>query len=456
MKMKNLLLLIFSLVLASSLCFGQAGVSVTNAGTTGTTLNSLAIFNTSNNAVLATTSNTAVPAFIVVGGAGTSGLAVLAIAGEAPCTFDANTSSAGGFYVIASVTTAGDCHAQSAAPSSGTWVVGYLASGSTTSGSTANVLIGGYIYGAGSAAVTSVANSDSSLTISPTTGAVVASLNTAHANTFTGNQTVTGHIIMSGHDVAIPLNAADTSGSGTAQTATTSPSYTPATDDCITYTTTTTNSGTGLTTNINSLGAKSIAIPSLSGWTTTLTANIIPANKPLHLCYDGTNWDLQQTGTTAGATTLTYWSPGGYISSAQTANANLLTCGGFVAPNAISNGHITVNVNTADNTNLSSIEIYGSTGTLIGSVTAFTSATTANRTFAWSQGTVTVPAGKNYLCITSVGSTFAIGAYGNNSNFYPVTITTITSTSGAAPSSITPPSDVINVTTTMPAFVLTP
>ena len=122
---------------------------------------------------------------------------------------------------------------------------------------------------------------------------------TGKANTFTANQTLTGHVIMSGHDVAIPLVAADSSGSGTAQSATTSPSYTPAANDCVTYTTTTTNSGTGLTTNINSLGAKSIAIAGSSGWTTTLTASIIPANKPQLLCYDGTNWDDMQTGTAA-------------------------------------------------------------------------------------------------------------------------------------------------------------
>ena len=40
--------------------------------------------------------------------------------------------------------------------------------------------------------VTSVSNSDGTLTISPTTGAVVASLNLAHANTWTANQTIFG------------------------------------------------------------------------------------------------------------------------------------------------------------------------------------------------------------------------------------------------------------------------
>lgn len=45
-------------------------------------------------------------------------------------------------------------------------------------------------FGTGSGAITSVSNVDGTLTISPTTGDVVASLNLAHANTWTGKQVV--------------------------------------------------------------------------------------------------------------------------------------------------------------------------------------------------------------------------------------------------------------------------
>ena len=92
------------------------------------------------------------------------------------------------------------------------------------------------------------------------------------------------------------LPCSDTSGSGTAQNCTTSPSFTPAANSCVVYTTTTTNSGTGLTVNVNSLGAKSVAVPGSSGWTATLVASVIPTGKPLLACYDGTNWDVVQTG----------------------------------------------------------------------------------------------------------------------------------------------------------------
>ena len=95
----------------------------------------------------------------------------------------------------------------------------------------------------------------------------------------------------------MPQFCSDTSGSGTAQSCTVANTFVPQTGNTIVYSTTTTNSGTGLTINVNSLGAKSVAIPGSSGWTTTLTANIIPANKPLILSYDGTNWNMQQTGT---------------------------------------------------------------------------------------------------------------------------------------------------------------
>jgi len=113
-----------------------------------------------------------------------------------------------------------------------------------------------------------------------------------------------------------PEVCADTSGSGTAQVCTTSPTFIPAANSCVIYTTTTTNSGVGLTINVNSLGAKSAAIPGSSGWTTTLTASILPANKPLIACYDGTNWNVVQTGSSSGSASLpTAASPGQIISS---------------------------------------------------------------------------------------------------------------------------------------------
>jgi hypothetical protein len=116
----------------------------------------------------------------------------------------------------------------------------------------------------------------------------------------------------------------DTSGSGTVQNCTTSPSFTPAANQsCILYHTTTANSGTGLTVNVNSLGAKSVAIAGASGWTTTLTAGVIPSAKPVTMCYDGTNWDVLQTGTAAnsGGGTVT---PPAYIFTTNGTTVNAI------------------------------------------------------------------------------------------------------------------------------------
>jgi hypothetical protein len=124
------------------------------------------------------------------------------------------------------------------------------------------------------------------------------------STTVDGNTCTLGSTCVSNPNPTHLINCPDSSGSGTAQVCNTSPTFTPVggtggPDSCINYTTTTTNSGTGLTVNVNSLGVKSFAIAGASGWTTVLTAGVIPANKPLIACYDGTNWDVQQTGTAA-------------------------------------------------------------------------------------------------------------------------------------------------------------
>jgi hypothetical protein len=134
------------LVINGARAFPQA-----NDGTTGTTINLLAAVNSSANAIKATTANTTVPTYIVVGGAGTTGNAALAMSGLASCVMDTTiASAAGGDFVVASTTTAGDCHPQSASPTSGTYVVGHLVAGSTTATSAALVKVSGYFFGSGS------------------------------------------------------------------------------------------------------------------------------------------------------------------------------------------------------------------------------------------------------------------------------------------------------------------
>jgi hypothetical protein len=163
---------------------------------------------------------------------------------------------------------------------------------------------------------------------------------------------------------------ADSSGSGTAQTCTTSPAtFTATTDSCITYTTTTANSGTGLTVNVNSLGAKSIAIPGSTTWTTTLVASpaSIPANKPLQLCYDGTNWNVGQTGvaSSGGGT------PGGSNGQVQFDNSGsfggtaAIVVGGTGATAGIQTGGVRYHTETGPSANATTSSAFTSGATTL-------------------------------------------------------------------------------------------
>lgn len=103
------------------------------------------------------------------------------------------------------------------------------------------------------------------------------------ANPFTGANTF------------ISLNTcSDTSGSGTAQVCNTLNAFTPTAGSCIVYTTSTANTGAGLTLNVNSLGAKSVS--KWMGSTTTLAANDVRQGKDTWVCYDGTTWELSDIG----------------------------------------------------------------------------------------------------------------------------------------------------------------
>ena len=74
----------------------------TNEGTTGTTAHLLAKLNTSNQCIKLTTSDVGAIEGIVVAGAGTTGKALIAVAGQADCTFDGVTVV--NDIVVASVT----------------------------------------------------------------------------------------------------------------------------------------------------------------------------------------------------------------------------------------------------------------------------------------------------------------------------------------------------------------
>jgi hypothetical protein len=192
-------------------------------------------------------------------------------------------------------------------------------------------------------------------------GNVAASASISNGQLVAGSGGGFGVATASQHNVASTLVCPDTSGSGTAQVCNTASSLTPVTGDHIWYTTTTTNSGAGLTVNVNSLGAKSVAIPSSGGWTTTLTGSIIPANTPLELTYTGTNWNVTQTGTSAS---------GGGVTSVNTLTGAVVIEAATSGQMAVSGGSSAALTGAADMT-----------------YSTHTFSTTANGIFDWSAAT---------------------------------------------------------------------
>jgi len=87
----------------------QAAISVANAATTGTTINSLTkLTGTPSTAVISSAGDTGGAVGITTAGAGTTGSATISYMGTVACVFDGATVA--GDYVQISATTAGDCH----------------------------------------------------------------------------------------------------------------------------------------------------------------------------------------------------------------------------------------------------------------------------------------------------------------------------------------------------------
>jgi len=136
---------------------GSGSFTLTNDGATGTTVNKLAKVNGSGNAVIATTSDTAIPVWVVTNaGGGTSGSATLATSGLATCTADASGVTVLHF-IVASTTTNGACKdAGATAPTSG-WVLGIAQTGAAANATFTLALLEGYNAASGGSGTFSAA-----------------------------------------------------------------------------------------------------------------------------------------------------------------------------------------------------------------------------------------------------------------------------------------------------------
>ena len=98
------------------------------------------------------------------------------------------------------------------------------------------------------------------------------------------------------HQAAAVLTCADTSGSPTAQSCSTSPTFSPASGDTIIYTTTTAITG-DVTVNVNSSSA--VHVRKWQG-SSVLAASDLKANVPVLMTYDGTYWEISTIGNAPG------------------------------------------------------------------------------------------------------------------------------------------------------------
>ncbi|HWR17140.1 MAG TPA: chitobiase/beta-hexosaminidase C-terminal domain-containing protein [Terriglobales bacterium] len=116
------------------------GTGIANDTTTGTTNKLLAKFDAAGKLVKAGTSDTAVPVYVVVSGGATSGSAFIALSGQATCTFDGAATAQ--HYVVASTSTAGNCHDAGASLPTDVWVIGQVSATIASGDGVVNLLSG--------------------------------------------------------------------------------------------------------------------------------------------------------------------------------------------------------------------------------------------------------------------------------------------------------------------------
>lgn len=134
---------------------------------------------------------------------------------------------------------------------------------------------------------------------------------------------------------------ADTSGSGTAQSCTVPTIISLVSGNtCLVYSTTTANTGTGLTLNVNSFGASPIA-----KWqgTTTLVAGDVAANKAQTICWDSNDWELSTIANApTGSNAITQLTSGDCNTASGGGNIPCTLANSGVTAGSYTNTNITV------------------------------------------------------------------------------------------------------------------
>ena len=217
---------VFAKTSFNSVVYGRNDFEIPNDSSTGTTLNELAMFNTSSpsQAVVASTSSSDSVIGIVQSGAGKNGNAVITWHGYAYCVFD--SASTAGDAVVASTSAAGECHDSGSSGQPAAQVIGYVDVGNTVSGQTngMRVSLQPPPGGGGGGSVASVFGRTGAVTaasgdysVAQVTGAAVDStvVHLAGTETITGTKTFSSNVTFNGNlNVAGNINQ---TGSGPTQ-----------------------------------------------------------------------------------------------------------------------------------------------------------------------------------------------------------------------------------------------
>ena len=428
---------VFAKTSFNSVLYGRNDFEIPNDGSTGTNVNQLAMFNGSNpsQAVLASAAATNVIG-VVQGGAGKTGNAVISWHGYAYCIFDNPTTA--GDAVVASTTTAGDCHDTGSGTQPASQLIGYVdvtnASALQTNGM--RVSLQSPASGGGGS-VTSVFGRTGAISagtgdysVAQVTGAAADSavVHLAGTETITGAKTFTNSVTLNGN-LNVAGNIVQT---GTGPTQWSGQEW------------------TGTSVTVPSGMAFSLGVGSDNAFKCQLSsgASCLPAAAPaLPTC----SWITEPTQSGTGN---------------AFSGTNKAVVWGVYNPYPCVTNNVAYVVGTADNTaNNYALGLYSGTSGGAGTLIATTAATpgtsfaaaTGIKHLAWSTSNNTVPAGRVYIALTSnctSGCAALLGTPGSGVT-WAANIQVSVGTGGAAlPASVTLPADSLSSGASIPSLIV--
>lgn len=386
-------------------------ITVANAGTTGTTVNTLTkLTGAPSTAVIAATSDTGGVVGITTAGAGTTGSATITFAGSVSCVFDGATTA--GDYVQISSTTGGDCHdSASTYPTSGQ-VIGRVLSTNAAAGTFTVDLYPSEIKAAsGGGAATTV------IPVSKTANYTLVA-GDFQAATTTSIESIQFTI--------------STSTTVTATLPATAPAEVSSQMPCVWLENSAKSYPFELQINTNSV--------TLDG--TAYGANLIGVDpgKSVQVCSNGTNYVVGAGNLSVFAQSFTQGSNAG--GGAFAASSTQIFISTIRVPQATVFGHMFLSVSNPDASNNYSWALYScvsatscvsGNGSLLCSVAATTLASaniTPNAASACTQGTIVIPPGLYVVATAGAATTATYHTTGTAPQLWNVNVSTTTTTGG--------------------------